>query len=136
MAIGSLCMVRVQEEQGEYADDARTGEMDLSRSRRVNESSLSLDKVRGFLSEYDRREQRRGDGVLLYGNKWPLRSPRPDKGVGTRFRSRSVSVGGGIGIGAGLQILSGRDGCEVVLVVRRPVVEKVGARPVIEVGVE
>lgn len=65
MAMGSLCMVRLKLEQYENADDPRMGELDLIRSRRRNESSLSLEKVLAFLTENDLGEHKRGDGVLL-----------------------------------------------------------------------
>lgn len=51
IAIGSLCIFRCKLEQCEKTDDARVGELDLIRSSRSKETSLSFENVLEFLVE-------------------------------------------------------------------------------------
>lgn len=90
-------------------------DFDRGHSSRPKKSSLSFENVLSFLR--DRGVNPAGDGLLLQeqskGNKCPLRSPRPDRGVGTRLVSQGRSVGRGIWIGAGLAVFADSGGCEV-----------------------
>lgn len=118
----------------ERRNDGEVGEADRIRSRRSKDSSLSFEKVLLFFFLYEQAvgERTRGEGLLLYGNKCPLRSPRPERGVGIRLISRANKLGGGMRIGAGLLLASGIEDCREVLLTS--MVKSFGARAVVDVG--
>lgn len=87
-------------------DVEEQGEADRTRSSRPKNCSLSEDAAENVLDfPNDRARDSPGEGLRLKGNRCPLRSPRPDKGVGTRLISRACSRGGGIRIGSGLEVV-------------------------------